>query len=62
MHDERTNGWVVMYGNPLNGFEVVGPFGSEEDATEYGERFNLRHEPRWPVELRTPDWRWGQAT
>jgi hypothetical protein len=56
--DERTNGWGVMYGNPLDGFRVVGPFATEDEADEYGGQFNLGHEPRWTVELEAPDARW----
>lgn len=30
--------WLIAYGNPVDGFNFIGPFNSEEDAIEYAER------------------------
>ena len=44
---------VVMYGNPKDGFGIVGPFDTYEAANEYADQ-NVREEDWWTVELERP--------
>ena len=50
--------YAIMYGNPVDGFGLLGPFTDSEDAINYAEE---RRETEWwlmaleaPVELRAP--------
>ena len=31
--------WIVLFGDPLSGFEFVGPFASEDAAHDYGGQY-----------------------
>ncbi len=45
--------YIVCYGNPIDGFDFVGPFESAEEAVEYGnsERFSTNW---WVAKLYEP--------
>lgn len=49
--------WIVLIGDPLNGYQVVGPFSSEKSANDWGARY--AGITRWSVKLQkpnSPDW------
>lgn len=45
--------YVVVYGNPLDGLEIVGPFKDAGEALDYAEN-NLSGELWWTYWLLTP--------
>jgi hypothetical protein len=47
--------WVVLMGNPTDGFVVVGPFTFRESAIDYMETDpSYGQEPMWVVESHQP--------
>ena len=46
--------YVILMGNPADGFVVIGPFAEHEDAVEYIDSEPSRHENMWIVDLQQP--------
>jgi hypothetical protein len=46
--------FVVLTGNPGDGFEVIGPFIYMDDIVEYTET-KLKHESVWVLEMINPE-------
>jgi hypothetical protein len=38
---------IVMTGNPVDGFEVLGPFATYDEASEWAERNDRKFENSW---------------
>lgn len=45
--------YVILAGNPINGFEVFGPFNSEHDASNFAD--SLEDREWWLTPLTSPD-------
>lgn len=45
--------YVVVFGNPLDGLEIVGPFQDADDALHYAD-CNLSGETWWTYQLSAP--------
>jgi hypothetical protein len=45
---------VVLYGNPVDGLQVIGPFKTEEDAAEWAD-FVFNGSDCWTVPLEAQD-------
>jgi len=43
--------FIIVRGNPLDGFTFIGPFDSDDDAIDYGERYIEQDMPWWSAEL-----------
>lgn len=51
---QRSEGYLVVYGNPVDGLRFVGPFGTHEEACEYADVDNPSDE-WWIAELEVPN-------
>ena len=48
--------WIIICGNPTDGFEYIGPFSSFEDAhKEVNEDGNIDDHEWWITELTAPE-------
>ncbi len=45
---------IIIFGNPVDGFEYVGPFDDAEAANEYAERYLSGGNDWWVVLLQEP--------
>ena len=45
---------VVVYGDVMNGIDILGPFSDFEEAINYAE-INIKHESWWTTELKNPN-------
>jgi len=48
--------WVLLIGNPIEGFTITGTFGSHEDAEHYGEQYVDNNLEWWIVEVNPAQW------
>ena len=44
--------WILVCGNPIDGFQFVGPFSDSDSATEYAEKEG--HGEWWVCEMDAP--------
>lgn len=44
---------ILMVGTPISGFEIIGPFITEEDAEDYGER-KYEDKEFWVITMMAP--------
>lgn len=47
--------YVVAYGNPADGFRLVGPFDNHDDAVAYIESEPSSHDNMWVMEIDHPE-------
>ena len=47
--------WIIVKGNPIDGFDYVGPFPNAHTAARYIEE-DRESENQWIVELAVPCW------
>jgi hypothetical protein len=45
--------WIVIVGNPVDGFKMFGPFDTMEKARDWQEQ--VQDEASWATELQHPD-------
>ena len=48
--------WVLLIGNPIEGFTITGPFGSPADATYYGDHHMDQNIEWWVMEVNAANW------
>jgi hypothetical protein len=48
--------WVLLIGNPIEGFTITGPFGSPADATYYGDHHMDQNIEWWVMEVNAAIW------
>jgi hypothetical protein len=48
--------WVLLIGNPIEGFTITGTFHSTEDANHYGERYITSQLEWWIMEINPAKW------
>lgn len=53
-----TENIVIVNGDPMNGFTIVGPFIDYDSAIEYAD-LKLKHEPWWTAKINNPDPKFG---
>ena len=48
---------IVIIGNPIDGFSIVGPFATFDEAVEWASTDLVTNEPWWATKLESPsDW------
>lgn len=55
MADRDPTPHCIIYGNPADGFRIIGPFDCGEDARAYLWTEPRGHENMWIMELDVPD-------
>jgi hypothetical protein len=43
--------YLLVYGNPVDGFNFSGPFDSQQDAIDHGNSSDMGDQPWWVSEL-----------
>lgn len=48
--------WIIIYGNPIDGFGYIGPFDSHEEAVRYmDDEPSGHHDNMWTALLDLPE-------
>ncbi len=48
---------IVIIGNPIDGFSIIGPFSTFDEAVEWASTDLASNEPWWAMKLESPsDW------
>jgi hypothetical protein len=47
--------YLIVCGNPIDGFRYIGPFTTHDDAADYLDRTPNRDEPMWITDLDEPE-------
>ena len=42
-----SNQFLIILGNPVDGYNYVGPFASSDEANDWGERNEAKYETEW---------------
>lgn len=48
--------WIVIYGNPQNGFDYTGPFENPAEANDWADEHVAREYDWWVAPLQEPTW------
>lgn len=47
--------YIIIRGNPVDGFDYIGPFASRDEALAYMDEDRSKSD-QWATELATPHW------